>query len=76
MEAALRTARCVHTPRVGAQLCPRRVLMALVPQTIDLDIVNCMFTLVHQLLARHEFAELPDEVRDTIRRCAEEREQL
>ena len=50
--------------------------MALVPHTVDLDITNCMFTLAHQLLAREEVIDLPDDVRDIIRRCAEERDTM
>ena len=68
--------KLASTSRLGAQRCPRRVLVALVPHTVDLDISNCMFTIVHQLLNMQEPTDVPEDVRDVIRRCAEERDEV
>jgi len=41
----------------GAQGLPRRVLSALLPDTVDLDIVNAAFTIVHQVLCKLDLLE-------------------
>ena len=46
----IRTRAQAETP--SAQGCSRRVLRVLLPHTIDLDIENCMFTLLHQIALR------------------------
>ena len=59
---------------VGAQSLPRCFLVSLVPHTIDLDVVNCCFTLSYQLIMKLEVVStVPAEVLDAIRECAQER---
>ena len=64
--------------RLGSQSLSRRNLMVLLPHTVDLDIENCMFCIVHQLLEKLQ----PDpllftaEIKETLRRCALERTKL
>ena len=59
---------------LGAQKFSRRVQMALVGGTHDLDIENCMFTLLPQLLEKLQVdPEMPEEARGALLRCRDER---
>ena len=60
---------------IGAQIATRRVLYHLVPHTCDLDIENCMFTIILQLLRRLKVT-IPPDLEETLRMCAESREQV
>lgn len=69
----LRTRR--QSDCLSAQSCPRRVLKHLVPHTIDLDIENCMFTILHQLVKLMGI-QIPEDLQDTLVMCAEQREEV
>ena len=71
----MRTRRYVNG--VGAQSCSRRTLKHLLPHTVDLDIVNCQFTIIDRLLDRLETQPpMNEDWRDIIKRCAHDREVL
>jgi len=53
----------------AAQNCSRRVNVHLLGHTIDLDIENCSWTILYQLVQRLG-ARLPDEVKETLARIA------
>lgn len=59
----------------ASQGCPRRILTHLIPDTVDLDIENAMFILLHQLVVRLK-AAIPASCVETLRRCAEERDRI
>ncbi len=59
----------------SAQSCPRRVLRHLLPHTIDLDIENCMFTILHQLVKLMGI-QLPDDLQETLDMCALQRDDV
>lgn len=59
----------------SAQSCPRRVLRHLLPHTIDLDIENCMFTILHQLVKLMGIV-LPDDLQETLHMCAVQRDDV
>jgi hypothetical protein len=60
---------------VGAQGLPTRALVELLPHTVDLDMENCAFVIVDQLLDKLGLPEsCPQDIRETIRRCAWDRE--
>ncbi len=73
MDRLIRTRRQADT--VSAQGCSRRVLQVLCPHTVDLDIENCMFVLLDQLVQRLELhPPMPGSMRETLKRCAYDRE--
>ncbi len=63
----LRTRR--HSDATGAQSCPRRVLVQLLPHTIDLDIENAMFTILFQLVQKLQ-VDMPTDLMETLKQCA------
>ena len=71
--AGMRTRR--QAARAAAQRLPRRMLALTCHQTTDLDISNCMFTLLHQLVQKINVTPaIPSEVLDTLRQCANSRD--
>jgi hypothetical protein len=72
MDDLLRTRRHVHG--TSAQSCSRRVLSVLVPHTRDLDIENCMLSLIVQIIDKLQPTPPPPaDVWDVLRRCATQR---
>ena len=64
-----------HTElRFAAQGLPRRALKHLLRHTVDLDIKNSVFVLVHQLLQKLECSMFPPDMMSVIERCALHRE--
>lgn len=57
-------------------LCTASHIQVLFPNTVDLDICNCSFVLLDQIVERigPKFP-MPDDARDALRRCAERRDQ-
>ena len=51
-----RTRRYTHTP-CAIQNAPQLLQVALVPQTLDIDIECCMFTLIGQMIDRLEIVD-------------------
>jgi len=75
LEGLLRTRLVVVGP--GAQSCSRRILKQMLPMAADLDIENCCFTLVAQLLDKLQpVLQVPTEIAATLKRCVQEREQI
>ena len=70
LDDVIRTRRIAD--HVGAQSTTRRVLTQIVPHTKDLDIENCMFTIVDQLVDMIEI-RMPADLRETLSMCAKER---
>ena len=60
--------------RFGAQGLPRRALKHLLPHTVDLDIKNCIFALVHQMLGKLQCDAFPQDLASVIERCAVHRD--
>lgn len=59
---------------IGAQKFPRRLLAVVAHHTLDLDIENCCFVLILQLLTKLELVTcMPEEYMQVIQRCAEDR---
>lgn len=59
----------------GAQKFPRRSQVHLLPHTIDVDIENSIFTVLHQLVAKLSLKpQMPQDLADVLRKCALERE--
>ena len=67
-------ARLQATPP-ASQCCARRMLTHLIPETVDLDIENAMFTLLYQIVLALK-TEFPREQLETHRRCAQERDSV
>ena len=67
----LRTRR--QSDCLSAQSCPRRVFKHLAPHTIDLDIENCMFTILHPLVKRMGI-QITEDLQYTLVMCAEQRD--
>ena len=60
---------------ISAQRFSRRLQALLLPDTVDLDIHNCIFTVMDQLLTRLEpFPPLPEQCRVALHRCAADRD--
>ena len=73
--AELRTRR--QAASCAAQRLPRRVLVHTCRHTTDLDIENCMFTLLHQVVKSVKVSPvIPLEVLDTLDQCANNRDGL
>ena len=73
LDTLIRTRRHADTP--AAQTCSRRVLSHLLPDTIDLDISNCMFTIVLQLIQKLQ-VPIPQDLLDTLIQCAGDRAEV
>ncbi len=59
---------------IGVQACPRRILAVTVPHTIDLDIENCMCTLLHQLVDKLKpMIAMPTNCMEALKKCATDR---
>jgi hypothetical protein len=67
----LRTRR--QSDGLSSQSCPRRVLRHLLPKTIELDIENCMFSILQQLIKLLE-VRMPADLQETLDMCAEQRD--
>lgn len=66
-----------HVDGVGAQKFARRVLKVLLPEIHDLDIENCLFTVIAQLLTRLEcFPGLPTESLEVLQACCKDRSEI
>ena len=62
---------------MGAQACPRRVRRLLCPKTYDLDIQNCVFVVLEQLVGKLGVTPaIPDFVQKTLEKCAKSREEV
>ncbi len=66
----MRTRRQSQHP--SAQTCSRRVLHHVARNTVDLDIENCMFTIIAQLVEKLG-VQMPGELETTLKLCAHER---
>lgn len=72
---ALRTRRIVDG--LGAQKFTRRAQMVLLAGTHDLDISNCVFTLLSQLVQRLEVSPpMPEALNAVFTKCAESRDEI
>ena len=61
----------------SAQGCSRRVLRVLLPHTIDLDVENCMFTLLHQIMMRLNLqCDIPERIHATMVALATRRDSV
>ena len=72
--AGIRTRR--QATGVASQKFSRSQAMEALAHTIDLDIVNCGFTILHQLVTKIEAPLFPDVDMQTLRQLAEERDRL
>ena len=61
---------------MGSQRMTRAQLAVAVPHTVDLDIVNCSFTILHQLVEKMDPQQLSKKDRELLRRCALDRDAL
>ena len=62
---------------VGAQSFPRRAQVHLLRETYDLDISNCVFTLLAQLQQRLQLTpSLPEDVQKTLDACVSDRDSV
>lgn len=60
---------------LGAQKFPRRSQVHLLRHTIDLDIENSVFTVLHQFVEKLKLKpQMPEDVADVLRKCALERD--
>ena len=73
MNGLLRTRRQSMQP--SAQNCSRRVLHHLARHTVDLDIENCMFTILSQIVEKLG-VDLPKDIQTTLRLCATDRARI
>jgi hypothetical protein len=60
--------------RFGVQGLPRRALKHLLPHTVDLDIENSIFVLIHQLLQKLDCPMFPADFLAIIEKCALQRD--
>ena len=72
--AGIRTRR--QLVGMGSQKLSRAQLMVALPQTVDLDIENCGFTLLHQMVEKVNPRLMPTTDRGLLERCANDRESL
>lgn len=57
----------------GAQSCSRRLLRVMCPDTVDFDIQNSVFVILHQLVERLGADSIPAKLKALLRRCVAER---
>ena len=73
LDGTIRTRRQVN--EVGAQSCSRRVQQQPFPHTHDLDIENCSFVLLVQIIDKLQpTPPMPNDLKKALLRCAHERD--